>query len=446
MTKKITIFLLAALLITSYFCLPAAAYDPGLTLTSQSVMLVNTDTDTVVYQNNAEETRYPASLTKVMTCILVLEKAKNGELDLEAEATAPGYIFDELFGTGSSNAGIKKGEVLTIRQLLYCMMLQSANEAAMVLADYVGNGDINAFIEMMNQKAQELGAVNTHFVNVHGLHSPDHYSCAKDMIAFAKYALTLPLFEDLISVTRYHLPATNKNDKKILVTTNLMMDVVNGGQYYYKPVKGIKTGSTSDAGFCFLSTAENDGYHYMAVCMGAPYRNAQGKMNSNGAFLDTKALYKWAFENLRIKSIVKEDEPVAQVKLSLAWDKDVLLLKPETGFSALVPKEADASSVQLVPKLPESYNAPVKAGDIVGTADLKLAGEVIGNINLVSTETVERSQLAYVFSVIQKVVSSIWFKLVIVLIVLAVILYIILSILHNKRRQQMKKVKRYRRL
>ena len=178
----------------------AATFNIDFETYSAAIELVNLDTDTIVYQKNATARREPASTTKIMTFIIVSEQIQ--DLD-NTQVTVTKEVVDQLLGTGSSLSGIKEGDVLTVMQLLNCMMVPSGNDAALVLADYVSNGNVAAFVDLMNQKAQELGCQDTHFTNPHGLHDDEHYTTAHDLYLITKYAMSLPHFTDICDQTRY---------------------------------------------------------------------------------------------------------------------------------------------------------------------------------------------------------------------------------------------------
>ncbi|HAB00893.1 MAG TPA: D-alanyl-D-alanine carboxypeptidase, partial [Ruminococcaceae bacterium] len=199
MKKKIFAVVLCLIVLTSAI-VPAYAVSPDFDVPAKFIYLVNTDTDTVVYEKNAEERAIPASLTKIMTAIIALQKTQN----LDAmDIKAPGYIYNEFYGIGVSNAEIARGEVFTMRELLYALMLNSACEAASIIADYVGGGSIPSFVEMMNEKAKEIGALNTNFVNAHGLYDENQYTTAHDMYLITKYALEQPGFLEIANTKNY---------------------------------------------------------------------------------------------------------------------------------------------------------------------------------------------------------------------------------------------------
>lgn len=437
--RKLALSLSVVLLFLTVACgftVGAASSEPPGNLKSKAIYLYNLDTETLVYEKNCQQIIYPASLTKIMSTIVALENVK----DLDAETvTAEPRMFDEFKGINISNAGIEIGETLTIRQLLHCMMIQSANEAANMVAYYVGGGDREKFIEMMNKKAEEIGTANTHFVNPHGLHDLKHYTTAEDMFKITKYAMSVPGFMELATKTSYELPATNKSGPRTLFTTNLM--TVENSAYYYPYAKGIKTGTTDEAGRCLISTAKNGGFNYLLVVMGAPYKDAEGKILNNQAFIESKKIYKWAFETFTIKSIVKPDTTIGEIKVNLSQDKDHVLLSPKEEFTALIPNNIDPSSVQKIQDVPESIDAPVQKGQVVGTLTMMLAGKEIGTVQLVAAEDVERSQMLYIMDFIQSVLHSLWFKIAACVIAALVVLYIVLILVNRSRRKKRRVIK-----
>ena len=259
--KKAIIFLLTAIVVLSgAFSLPVSAlYNDDVTVLNSKrervpykiqtprYYIASMDTHDVLFAKNETEHCAPASLTKIITAIVALENCK----DLTTEIEVPEKCIRQLAGTESSLGGLKAGEKVTMKDLLACLLIASANEAATTIADYIGGGSYEKFIAMMNETAARLGCKDSHFVNAHGLDEDGHYSCAKDMAAFAEYALTFPVFQELTALTEYKLPQTNLQKPRKVRTTNFLM--LSGYREYYLPeAKGVKTGSTSNAGKLYL--------------------------------------------------------------------------------------------------------------------------------------------------------------------------------------------------
>ena len=426
-------FVLAAVML---FC-PAAAisYEPDFTLTSKAVYLENLDTGLVLYEKNADQQMYPASLTKIMTAILVLENVK----DLDQETAAyPMWIQDMLYGTNASLGGLIVGEKLTIRQLLTSALVQSGNESAMILAGYVGSGgmadfmprDITSFVEMMNDKAKALGCTGTHFTNPTGLHSDNHYSTARDMAIMAKYAMQNPVFASLVKNYAVQLGQTNKHSDLWQYSTNKML--LTSSPYYYAPVVGIKTGSTDEAGRCVISQAEDDGYRYFCVVMGAPSTAAEPFPN----FIETRQLYRWAFGTFSLKTLLEQGELMAEVPVKYSGDGKIAKLAVKDDVVKLLRNDISSDSIIYHTELPESIEAPVAAGDSVGTLHIMLMGEEIGTAELVATQDFSLSWFRKALGTIGALLSSTTAKIILIVVVLAVVAYIVYMVQHNKKKKR----------
>ena len=410
-----------------------ADYDPGFDVDAESVYLINLDTGKVIYEKDADKKIYPASTTKIMTALLALENIP----DLDApQVELKLYIQNALSGTGASLAGILRGESFSPRELLYASMLPSGNEAAMMLGDYVGDGSLDYFAEMMNERAAELGAVNTHFVNASGMHDDDHYTTAYDMYLITKAALENETFRQIVS-TRYYYAGEDQNGNPLhWNTTNFLISP--GSTYYYPYATGVKTGTTDEAGRCLVSTAEKNGYHYLMVMMGAPQYDSNGeKLEENMVFKQSIALYDWAFGSFSNKTLIEKDLGVGEVPLKLArGGKDYLLIKSGEVFTDLLPNEIEASSITLELDLPAVVNAPVKEGEQVGTIRLMLAGEEIGSVPAVAAEQADASLIATLIDKFKRLFRSFLAKFIVVFVALSIIAYITVTILRgcNKNR------------
>ena len=289
MKKKITYIISIAIamliVVSSVTAAGAVSNEINFDTHTESLYLLNLDTDTVVYNKAAQEKRYPASTTKIMTYIVVSEQV--ADLD-NTNVTINADVLSQLDGTESSTAGLNEyvGKSLTVTQLLNCMMVSSGNDAALVLADYVGGGDVDKFVDLMNKKAEELGCKGTHYVNPHGLQDEEQYTTAEDLAIITKYALTVKYFPEITNTTEYFLDGEEKDP---LTTTNLL--ITPASDYYYEYAKGIKTGTTDEAGHCLISTALKDGTAYLCVALNAPIYDENGyTLDENYAAVDSKKI------------------------------------------------------------------------------------------------------------------------------------------------------------
>lgn len=429
---KTACLLLALVLLALCPVSASASYTPDFDLQSETVLLINLDTGKVMYEKNADARVYPASLTKIMTAILTLENVE----DLDGTTIAmKQYIQDMLYGTNASLGGILLGEEVSVRGLLYASMLQSANEASLMLGDYLGDGSLTQFAEMMNDKARELGCTGTNFVNPNGLFDENHYTTARDMAKIAAYAMENPEFVEIVNTVSKDIGPTNMHDSLVEITTNKV--IVPSSIYYNSAVSGIKTGTLDEAGRCFVSTATKDGFTYLLVLMGAPFYNADGTfMEEMINFTETNKLYDWVFDSFQVKTVMEKGRYIADVPVRLSYEKDVVGLVSNQRLTALIPAEVEVGSVQLVADIPESIDAPVKKGDKVGSVKLVLAGEELGEVDLVANETVELSKLLYYYDQAMQLLDSFWVKFAIIFVVLLVVAYIALMVLTNKRHRR----------
>ena len=452
--KRFTAALLTVVMMLSCLSVSASAavFTANVNTTSKAIYMVNLDTGITVYEKNSTEKMYPASTTKMMTYIVTVENVpdiKNTKVVIEQE------LLNLLLGTGSSMSGLENfvGSAVTVYDLLNCLLVKSGNDAAMVLANFVGGGSIQTFVDMMNAKAKEIGCKNTHFVNPHGLHDPDHYTTAQDLATIMKYAQTLPDFIEISSTVTAYL-SVDKEKEYPLITTNLLIDKVNGGDYYYEYCKNGKTGTTDEAGFCFCSTASNGGYTYMLIALGSPSVKdtldefgEPEAVEKNGAMIDSKALYEWAFEHLELKTVVDEKKPICEIPITLAWDQDTVQLVPQGSFSTILPSDIESSSIDIKTDIPESLTAPVIEGNVIGTATVSYANQELCKVNLIAAETVERSKMLYFLDSARKILRSRWMILAVSIVVILFIIYIIITQIYNskKKKNRMMKERKKRR-
>ena len=439
--KSVAAFVTMLTLLASYFVVDAGAatFTADVDTTSWALYLLNMDTNTVVYEKNSTEKMYPASTTKIMTYIVTVENV--GDLK-STRVLVDEEILAMLDGTGSSLSGLQEytNEYVTVYDLLNCLMIKSGNDAALLLANYVG-GSIQGFVDMMNEKAEELGCKNTHFKNPHGLHDDDHYTTAEDLAIMTQYAQTLPEFNEISNSVSAYL-TVDENKEYPLITTNYMIDETRGGDYYYPYAKGVKTGTTDEAGYCLVSTASKDGYTYMCVALKAPSVDKDGEeVETNGAMVDSKTLYEWAFNNLEIKTVIDEETPVCEIPVDLAMSQDTVLLVPQRSYSTILPKDVDSSSIDVTTDIPESLTAPVIEGNVIGKATISYANQELTTVNLIAGETVERSKALYFLETVKKIINSQWMIFAIIVVAVLFIIYAVITVAYNSKKKK-KKAKR----
>ena len=416
----------------------AAANAPA--TNAEAALLVSPDSGMVLYEKNADERRYPASTTKIMTALLVLENVA----DLNETVTAQASDFETL-EADSSSAGIKEGETVTVEDLLYGLMLPSGNEAAYMLARHVA-GSYEAFVDMMNKRAEELGCTGTHFVNPCGLHDDNHYTTARDLYKIAYAAMQDETFADIADTVQWNMSKTNmQEERKVLTTNQLIFSSYQPWAYAY--CKGIKTGNTSQAGNCFVGYAEYGDAKLYSVVMGCDSSSLEYS-NIPASFTDTKALFEWGFQSFTSKTLARQGDTVGSVNVRLSTDTDQLVLTVKNDLVSLLPADLDVEDLG-EPQItaPESVNAPIKAGDVIGSATYSYNGTTYGTVELVALSDVERSTVLYYADLLSNFFQSTVFKVILIVLAVFVVLYILFNLTFGgmRRRNQRKKMRtRYR--
>ena len=354
---------------------------------SSACLLMEESTGKILYSKNANSIMYPASTTKIMTAILTLENCKLSD----TAVVSHNAVFS--IPSGYSTASLVEGEVLTIEQLLNVLLIPSANDAAVVLAEHIA-GSVEAFSDMMNSKAVELGCLNTHFVNPNGIHNENHYSTAYDLALIGKYAMQFPTFKEISSKTRYTLPITNaysKEDRIFNTTNDLIKPNYSSSptNYYYKYATGGKTGYTDPAGQCIVATATKDNVSLIAVTLHGDFTED----NLSQRALDCKALFEYRFNNFSMVSIAKKGDVASNMKVPNATkDSSSLDLLYSDDIYAFVPNGFDTSSVTPNIKLSSTF-APIAQDTILGTISYDIDGSNY-SCNLLASHEVYKNQFA----------------------------------------------------
>ena len=419
----------------------AITFNPNFDIYSEAAYLVNLDTGEVVYQKNADKRLVPASLTKIMCAVVLIDAYKGNIGDLSTTyVSGNSQCFDELYMTGCSNADIRIGEKVSYIDLLYALMLRSACEAANIIAYNVG-GSLQGFADMMNQKAIEIGCKDTHFTNAHGLFWENHYTTAEDMAKITQYAMSLPLFTEISCTPSYTMEATayHTEPRQINHTNFMLSKTLGGSQYYYEYAKGIKTGTLDEAGRCLVTLAYKDGYSYMLVTLNAPQVDENGKTVYYN-FLDHKNIYEWAFDSLKYTDILVDSEEIDEVKVSYGEDRDYVIVKPAKGYSSIWNRGIPLNSIHRVITLEENVVAPVENGQVMGKLELMYNGKTLFETDLISTSGVERSRQQEVISIAKSFLFSdaFWNAVVysVILIVVYTTLYIVVRVLISSKRRK----------
>lgn len=440
--------LLLSVLLASLLALPASAVGDGsapaasgsailssMSIQAKAAILVDDDYQEILYEQNAHEKSYPASITKVMTTMLVIESVDRGEHSLD-EVVTVGDQVELGIGSGGSGVGLKAGEQLRLEDLLYCALTASANEACNALAQFI-SGDVASFVDLMNQRAAELGMKNTHFANTHGYHDDGHYTTAYDIYLMCHEAMKHPTFRTIVSSKSHTVPATNLHAERNLHETNALVSTWRITGYWYEYATGIKTGSTPEAGYCLASSATKNGKNLIAVVLGAENpKNADGSTNRL-QFSESSRLLKWGFDNFSRQTILDQSAmDFPEVGVTLSSGTNYVTVQPSGSLEATLPNDIDPGAFQRRVDLPESIEAPVQAGDKLGTVTLTYAGQEYGTLDLVATSSVERSELLYRLDRIQKFFDQLWVKLVLAAVLVLIVVLILFALFSGRRRRR----------
>ena len=347
----------------------------------------------------------------------------------------------DLVDPESSGVKLKDGEEITLHNLFNCMLICSSGDAAMVVADYVGGGSVENFVSKMNEKAKVLGCTSTNFVNPDGFYNKDQYTTVEDMYKITKFAMEFPEFMGIVSKTECNVFG---DDRDPIITTNKMIDIKRGGEYYYPYVKGIKTGYCQEAGRCLASYAEKGENAYISIVMGGSTIDENGiKIEKNMAMSDTKKIYSWAFENLKTLKLYPKEFPIAEVNLEYVWKHDKLLLVPDSDFSLNLPLTAKKEDISIKVTAPNSIKAPVEKGDVIGNAEVFYLGQKVGEFNAVSDSNFKKSYILVIFKDLESVIKSSVVILLLIVFLIFVFLYVIALIKENKKMRRKNKVKKF---
>ncbi len=275
---------------------------------AKSIILYELNTQTLLYAWNADARMYPASLVKIMTALIAVEQGKMDDVVAVKDSVISTVPYDAV------SAELQAEEILTLQDLLYCMLVDSANDAAAVIADHVC-GSQDAFVQEMNRYAQELGCTGTQFTNVHGLHDEQQYTTARDVAKILEKAMQNELFCTFFSTINYTVAATNKSEERVLSSGNFLMNMVDGMEIYFDSrVTGGRTGITEAGERCLATSAQSGGLHLISILMGAEseYEEDGYKIKSFGGFNETKELLDLGFTGLKAVQVLHEDQVLTQ--------------------------------------------------------------------------------------------------------------------------------------
>lgn len=368
MKKTVFIFILILSMLIPNTCILAEALTPDV----KSSILMEASTGSVLYEQNADEHLPIASITKIMTMLLIMEQIDSGALKFEDMVT----VSENAMSYGGSTMFLETGEVLSVHDMMKGIAVASANDGCVAMAEHIAGSEA-AFVELMNKRAKELGMNNTVFLNTNGLDADGQYSSARDVAIMSR---------ELIK------------HKKIFEYTKIWTDSLRDGKFelantnrlvrFYSGATGLKTGSTSKAGCCLSATAERDGMSLIAVVLGAP--------DTKTRFASASALLNYGFSGYSIKKMVEENEPTGLISISKGVQKEIMTHASD-GFNVLTPK-VNCREIEKKITLSDTVSAPIKKGDKVGEISFFENGNQIYSVDISSSEDVDKKGMHLVFA------------------------------------------------
>lgn len=342
---------------------------------AKSAVLMNYETGQIVYEKNSKEKLPPASMTKMMTLLLIMEAIDDGSISYTDEV----IISKNAASMGGSQIFVEEGSKLKVEELIKGIAIASGNDAAVAMSEKIG-GSLENFVAMMNDKCSEIGCVNTHFANVHGLDDDNHYSCAHDMALIGK---ELVHHQDILRFTSTYEEYLNKPDgtKIWLVNTNKLVRFMPG-------VDGLKTGFTANAMYCLTATGLRNNIRFISTVMGVPTSTLRSE--------DTTNLLNYGFNNYKINEVVSEDRELGKVNIEKG-KIDEADLKVVEGVRELKKINEESSEYEYIVNVDKSIKAPVYKGNVIGSLDILNNGTKIYSVDLTVKEDVLKSSVFDLF-------------------------------------------------
>ncbi len=393
-----------------------------------SAYAINLNTGTVVYEKNSVQQVFPASTAKLMTAIVAYENIP----DLDIRITISKDVVRNASGV---NMALKVGEVFTARELLYGLLVRGANDAALLIAEHVA-GTEKDFCKLMNDKAKEIGAYDTNFENVTGFHTPNTVTTARDTALIARYLYYIPALFEITDTTRYVIePTPITNERRTLINRNMLISRVISEKYYYPGSHGMSLGSTPEGGECIVSTVtDKNNLTYLCVVM-----NSVTEDDTNYACVDIAEIFDFCTGNFALQTVTSASDIITEIPVKLAANIDHVALFPQDELVALLPIDFDYLNDISIDKriYKEHAYAPLFAGDVLGEIVVKYKeNALIGRTSLVASTSIDKSNLLYMLNRIEKIFTSIWFKVFIVTMIILFILYFIISVIIKVRKSK----------
>lgn len=411
-----------------------AVADPE-NLTSEACLIYNLETDSILWGREIDTKVFPTSTVKIMVGMLALEHFAD---NLDEVLTVPA---EALSGVGGTTISLSAGEEISVRHLIYAVLMSGANDAACVLA-YTIAGNVTAFVNRMNAKVQELGCRDTIYTNCTGIHDENMRTTARDTLRIALYAYTNSHFMAMSSETTYIIPETNKRRERTVTNRNYIVSTQYYTKYYNSLAKGMNAGNTREGGYCLVTSIRKQGCTYIVVCMNSYYSEEDNYVHS---YSDCETLVDWAYNNYDFVSVVDKTTMICEIPVSLSSEVDYVTLLPQTPIEMFLPKDIDIdTAIELdYILLSDKIEAPIAEGEIAGILSVKYDGNLVAAVNLVTKGAVSRSEFLYFLTMIRGIVTHRLFALGVVIAAVLAILYVFFTAVYREKARRRAERRRY---
>ena len=387
---------------------------------ANSAIVIDANSGDAIYAMESDKKLYPAGTSNIMTAVIALEKASLGDTFTVTAEALENVRYDQ------PQLGIKVGEAYTLEQLLYAILLNSDNDAANAIAIGV-SGTIDAFVDEMNKKAEELGLSNTHFANPTGLQNENHYMSAYDLAILARYAMQIPEFKNIVKTPKYDMQTPHGS--QTLLSTNHLVSRYKYPYHFYSGAIGVKSGNSTDAGFCLVTAAEKNSLAIISVVMGCDNTDAKDGAYS---FIDTAKMLDYVFENYKSISLAKKGDIVYDSKVAQAKDSTRVAITVEDDVYITLKNTADPDLITSEVSIIQELKAPIHQGDYFGTITYSYNGKAVKTANVVAANEVKRDFFLHITS---SIFHFIFNPIVLLIVILVVAVWVRLNVVRSRKRR-----------
>lgn len=387
---------------------------------AKSAIVIDANSGDAIYAYEPEKQLSPAGTSNIMTAIVALENASLGDSFTVTSEALENVSYDQ------PQLKIKVGETYTLEQLLYAILLNSDNDAANTIAIGV-SGTIDAFVDEMNKKAEDMGLTNTHFANPTGLQNSEHYTSAADLAALARYAMQNSDFRNIVKTQKYDMQTPHSTET--LLSTNHLVSRYKYPYHFYNGAVGVKSGNSSDAGYCLVAAAQKNNLYIISVVMGCDNLDAKDGAYS---FVDTTKMLNYVFENYKSVLLAKKGDIVYDSKVSEAKDSTRVAITVEDDVYITLKNTADADLISSEVNIIQELKAPIHQGDYFGTITYSYNGQTIKTANVVAANEVKRDFFLHIFS---SIFHFIFNPIVLLIVLLVGAIWVRINVVRNRKRR-----------